>query len=213
MEHLRCLTKELQFESDSKPTFSFWIFGTVTGVTGVVLFAIVCVIFIFAHPKIRQKAYSYFWTTHSLYILLYILCFVHGLAKLTGVLFDLFLFISVIHDIDCDFVSNCDSVSHCDSVSYSDSVSHCDSVSYCDSVSQCDSVSHSDSVSYSDSVSHSDSVSQCDSVSHSDSVSHCDSVSHSDSVTHYDSVSYSDSVSGATILDVFYRSGSCFYFG
>lgn len=85
VEHLRCLTKELQFESDSKPTFSFWIFGTVTGITGVVLFVVVCVIFIFAHPKIRQKAYSYFWMTHSCYILLYILCIVHGLAKLTGV--------------------------------------------------------------------------------------------------------------------------------
>jgi hypothetical protein len=78
------------------------------------LFAIVCVIFIFAHPKIRQKAYSYFWTTHSLYILLYIFCFVHGLAKLTGVLFALFVFISIIH-IYCDSVSHCDSISHCDS--------------------------------------------------------------------------------------------------
>ncbi|XP_035222142.1 dual oxidase-like isoform X3 [Stegodyphus dumicola] len=55
-----------------------------TGITGVLLFIIVCIIFIFAHPKIRQKAYSYFWTTHSLYILLYILCLIHGLAKLTG---------------------------------------------------------------------------------------------------------------------------------
>ncbi|RWS27681.1 dual oxidase-like protein [Leptotrombidium deliense] len=84
LEHLRCLTKEVQFDSDSKPTFSFWIFGTVTGVTGVILFLLVCIIFIFAHPKIRQKAYSYFWTTHSLYVLLYVLSLFHGLAKLTG---------------------------------------------------------------------------------------------------------------------------------
>ena len=93
VEHLRCLTKELQFESDSKPTFSYWIFGTVTGLTGVSLVVLVAIIFIFAHPRIRQKAYSYFWTTHSLYFLLYILMFVHGLAKITGVMIDLFLFI------------------------------------------------------------------------------------------------------------------------
>lgn len=86
IEHLRCLTKEMQFESDAKPTFAFWIFETVTGITGVVLFAFVCIIFTFAHPKIRQKAYSYFWTTHSLYIWLYVLCLLHGLARLTGVI-------------------------------------------------------------------------------------------------------------------------------
>lgn len=86
LEHLRCLTKEMNFESDSKPTFSFWIFGTVTGITGIILVAIVCIIFTFAHPKIRQKAYNYFWSTHTLYILLYAFCLIHGLARLTGVL-------------------------------------------------------------------------------------------------------------------------------
>lgn len=82
---MRCLTKELQFESDAKPTFSYWIFGTVTGLTGVLLVAMIATIFIFAHPRIRQKAYSYFWMTHSLYIFLYITMFIHGLAKITGV--------------------------------------------------------------------------------------------------------------------------------
>ena len=85
IEHLRCLTRELNFDSDSKPTFSFWIFGTITGLSGIILFAIVCIIFIFAHPKIRQKAYRYFWMTHQLYYWLYIFSIIHGLAKLTGV--------------------------------------------------------------------------------------------------------------------------------
>ncbi|XP_023209588.1 dual oxidase-like isoform X1 [Centruroides sculpturatus] len=84
LDHLKCLTKEMQFESDFKPTITFWLFQTITGITGIILFAIVCIIFIFAHPRIRQKAYSYFWTTHSLYILLFILSLIHGLAKLTG---------------------------------------------------------------------------------------------------------------------------------
>lgn len=84
LDHLRCLTQEMNFDSDFKPTITFWLFQTVTGITGIILFLLVCIIFIFAHPRIRQKAYSYFWSTHSLYVLLYILSLVHGLAKLTG---------------------------------------------------------------------------------------------------------------------------------
>lgn len=42
------------------------------------------VIFCFSHPIIRQKAYEYFWKTHRLYILLYALTLVHGLARITG---------------------------------------------------------------------------------------------------------------------------------
>lgn len=85
LEHLKCLIKEMSFDSDNRPSFTYWMFGTITGVTGIMLVCVVCIIFIFAHPKIRQKAYSYFWTAHSLYILLYLLCLIHGLAKLTGV--------------------------------------------------------------------------------------------------------------------------------
>ncbi|KAF8765204.1 Dual oxidase like protein [Argiope bruennichi] len=84
IDNLRCLTKEVHFDSDFKPTISYWLFQTVTGVSGILLYAIVCVMFIFAHPRIRQKAYKYFWSTHSLYVLLYLLCLVHGLAKITG---------------------------------------------------------------------------------------------------------------------------------
>ncbi|UYV75196.1 bli-3 [Cordylochernes scorpioides] len=84
LENLRCLTKEMHFESDFRPTAFFWFFQTITGLTGLLLYVLVCVLFIFAHPWVRQKAYSYFWTTHSLYILIYVLCLVHGLAKLTG---------------------------------------------------------------------------------------------------------------------------------
>ncbi|GAB6033366.1 hypothetical protein CHUAL_013131 [Chamberlinius hualienensis] len=84
VEHLRCLTKEVHFSSDSKPTLSFWLFQTLTGVTGVLLCLVVSIIFIFAHPRIRQKAFKYFWTAHSLYVVLYILCIIHGLQRLTG---------------------------------------------------------------------------------------------------------------------------------
>ena len=35
-------------------------------------------IFIFAHPKVRAKAYNFFWKVHQLYVLLYFLCMIHG---------------------------------------------------------------------------------------------------------------------------------------
>ena len=84
-EHLRCMTKEMQFDSDFRSQFSFWIFQTITGQTGLLLYIVLSVIYVFAHPSIRQKAYSYFWSTHKLYYLFYILCLLHGQAKLTGV--------------------------------------------------------------------------------------------------------------------------------
>ncbi|GFG29965.1 hypothetical protein Cfor_11750 [Coptotermes formosanus] len=84
VEHLRCLTSEVHFPSDYKPGITFWLFQTITGLTGVLLFVVMIIIFVFAHPIIRKKAYKFFWSTHSLYIVLYILCLVHGLARLTG---------------------------------------------------------------------------------------------------------------------------------
>ncbi|XP_058806177.1 dual oxidase isoform X1 [Phymastichus coffea] len=84
LTHLRCLTSEINFASDAKPTISFWLFETVTGTTGILLFIIMTIIFVFAHPTIRQKAYKFFWITHSLYIALYALCLIHGLTRLTG---------------------------------------------------------------------------------------------------------------------------------
>lgn len=55
-----------------------------SGLTGILLFVVMTIIFVFAHPTIRQKAYKFFWSTHSLYVVLYALCLVHGLARLTG---------------------------------------------------------------------------------------------------------------------------------
>lgn len=42
------------------------------------------IIFTFAHPIIRKKAYTYFWSTHCLYVAMYILMLLHGLARITG---------------------------------------------------------------------------------------------------------------------------------
>lgn len=84
IEHLKCLTKEMLFPSDYKPGVTFWLFQTVTGITGVLLFVIMILIFVFAHPLIRKRAYKFFFATHKLYVAIYILCLIHGLARLTG---------------------------------------------------------------------------------------------------------------------------------
>lgn len=84
IEHLKCLTREVHFTSDYKPGITFWLFQSITGVTGVLLFIVMVIIFVFAHPIIRKRAYNYFWLTHCLYVVLYALCLVHGLARLTG---------------------------------------------------------------------------------------------------------------------------------
>lgn len=84
VEHLRCLTKEMQFSGESRPTFFYWIFQTVTGSTGLVLWVLCSIIYVFAHQKVRQRAYSFFWSTHKLYYLIYALTLLHGSSKLTG---------------------------------------------------------------------------------------------------------------------------------
>ena len=104
LDHLKCLSPELSF-SDEKPDIHFWLFRTLTGLTGdamirrsmsltclkhflllsgVMLYAVVCVIFLFAHPLIRKKAYRFFWLSHQLYVLFYILCMLHGLGRITA---------------------------------------------------------------------------------------------------------------------------------
>jgi len=82
--HLHCMTKEFSFPSDSRPNIDFWFFQTLTGLTGITLFIICCFIFVFAHPKVRKKAYNFFWMTHQLYVLLYVFSLLHGLGRLTG---------------------------------------------------------------------------------------------------------------------------------
>ncbi|XP_043219093.1 dual oxidase-like [Amphibalanus amphitrite] len=84
LDNLRCLMKEMTFQSDARPGIMFWLFNTLTGISGVVLYIIVIIIFVFAHPLVRKRAYKYFWYSHSLYYWLYILSIVHGLARLTG---------------------------------------------------------------------------------------------------------------------------------
>ena len=67
-----------QFHSYTVP------FQTLTGFTGVLLWAVMMAIFIFAHPLVRRNAFNFFWLVHQLYVVLYFLCLIHGLARITA---------------------------------------------------------------------------------------------------------------------------------
>ena len=51
---------------------------------GFLLYCIIIITYIFAHPTVRKRAYKFFWMSHQLYIMLYFLCLVHGLARITS---------------------------------------------------------------------------------------------------------------------------------
>ena len=48
------------------------------------LWAVMMAIFIFAHPLVRRNAFNFFWLVHQLYVVLYFLCLIHGLARITA---------------------------------------------------------------------------------------------------------------------------------
>merc|ERR1719150_180765 len=82
--HLQCMSREIFFGPGTNPDISYWFFKTMTGLTGVSLYCTMVVIFIFTLPLIRKKAYRFFWMTHQLYVFLYLLSLVHGLARITS---------------------------------------------------------------------------------------------------------------------------------
>ncbi len=57
LEHISCLSPELSFHSDQRPDIPFWLFKTLTGVSGLLLYSLMCIIYLFAHPVVRKKAY------------------------------------------------------------------------------------------------------------------------------------------------------------
>ena len=82
--HLQCMSNEIFFPPGVTPDISYWFFKTMTGMTGVSLYCIMVVMFIFATTPIRKSAYRFFWLSHQLYVLLYLLSLIHGLARITS---------------------------------------------------------------------------------------------------------------------------------
>ncbi|KAI1729776.1 heme peroxidase domain-containing protein [Ditylenchus destructor] len=81
-EGLACLFQEAVFGSNFLPSISYWFFGTITGITGILLVAVMSIIYVFSAPAVMKRAYHAFRITHLLNVLLYALTILHGLPKL-----------------------------------------------------------------------------------------------------------------------------------
>lgn len=77
----------LIFSSNFLPSISYWFFGTITGITGILLVAVMSIIYVFSAPAVMKRAYHAFRITHLLNVLLYALTILHGLPKLLDVRF------------------------------------------------------------------------------------------------------------------------------
>ena len=66
------------------PLFYHIIWSTFLGTTGICLYITVVIIFVFAHPIVRSRAFKYFWLSHQAYVFLYVFSVLHGLARLTA---------------------------------------------------------------------------------------------------------------------------------
>lgn len=73
-----CIFKSIHFRSDFMPKFHWWLFGNLTGMTGVLLTILIIIIYIFATQMSRRYIFKAFWLTHKLIIPLYILAVLHG---------------------------------------------------------------------------------------------------------------------------------------
>uniref|UniRef100_A0A0K0DSC4 NAD(P)H oxidase (H2O2-forming) n=1 Tax=Strongyloides stercoralis TaxID=6248 RepID=A0A0K0DSC4_STRER len=81
-EGLQCLFQEAVFGSNFAPTVKYWFFGTMTGLTGILIVIIMCIIYIFSIPSFMHQNYNAFIFTHWLNIGFYGLTLLHGLPKL-----------------------------------------------------------------------------------------------------------------------------------
>ncbi|KAE9420028.1 hypothetical protein Angca_005703, partial [Angiostrongylus cantonensis] len=81
-EGLHCLFQEAVFGSNFLPSICYWFYGTITGLTGILLVAVMSIIYVFALPCFMKRAYHAFRLTHLLNVAFYALTVLHGLPKL-----------------------------------------------------------------------------------------------------------------------------------
>ena len=96
MEVLSCLLPSTFRKNglDEQPSFSFFIFQTLQGITGVMIIIVMSIIYVFASQRSRRRQHRFgcpinypfknltfrlFWTTHMLYPLFFFLLCIHGL--------------------------------------------------------------------------------------------------------------------------------------
>ncbi|XP_059174875.1 dual oxidase 1-like [Physella acuta] len=82
---LNCYFTEFFRPTHVLASFQYWTYQTITGLTGVALVFVIVVMYVFAMPYARRNVFKYFRATHNLYIVIYILLFLHGHARLVQV--------------------------------------------------------------------------------------------------------------------------------
>ena len=81
-DDLTCIFPEVYHSSHTLPRFSYWLFLTMSGFSGFILFLVTTIMLAFSIPYMRRHASQAFWYTHRLYIIFYILSFLHGSGRL-----------------------------------------------------------------------------------------------------------------------------------
>nr|XP_039267420.1 dual oxidase 1-like isoform X1 [Styela clava] len=77
---LACVFPKLLVDdgSDLPPPLVWWLYKTITGFTGILLVAVLSVIYVFAMQYSRRYCFRAFWMTHHLFVVLFILMILHG---------------------------------------------------------------------------------------------------------------------------------------
>lgn len=74
------------YRTHELPKFHYWCWGTMTGITGILLTVVTGSIFICSLPIVRKASYNWFSFVHSLYPVFYILMVLHGSGRLVQVI-------------------------------------------------------------------------------------------------------------------------------
>ena len=76
------LNTVMNIKLDAVPSYSFLLFGTISGITGIFLFAFVILIFFMSTEKMRKLRFELFFSVHKIYYIILPLIHIHGLQKL-----------------------------------------------------------------------------------------------------------------------------------
>ncbi|XP_014663461.1 PREDICTED: dual oxidase 2-like [Priapulus caudatus] len=99
---LTCLFRNFFHATHELPKFHYWCWGTITGFSGVLVTLVVILIYTFAIQYSRRHVFKWFWATHNLYVVMYILMFIHGAGRLVqnGFFFYFFLGPGILFTLD-----------------------------------------------------------------------------------------------------------------
>ncbi|XP_071487821.1 dual oxidase 2-like [Diadema antillarum] len=81
-DDLTCYFRDFFHRSHELPKFHYWAWGTITGFTGILCVMVCAVMYTFAFSYARRRVFNLFWFTHNLWVIYFILMFLHGSGRL-----------------------------------------------------------------------------------------------------------------------------------